>query len=149
MVATWKEGINALVDIFNDGWTRANTDNIKPIVLDIADIGPERGKRLDLQRSDYVLIYETAHNEELPDLFYNYVTTRINLTVDIRTTRSRERLQKMENEIRRVVHANRKGDATNFDRLVFKTRTDLSDRTKKLFRHTFQVEIVTLAELIP
>ena len=149
MVATWKEGINALVDIFKDGWTRANTDNIKPIVLDIADIGPERGKRLDLQRSDYVLIYETAHNEELPDLLYNYVTTRINLTVDIRTTRSRERLQKMENEIRRVVHANRKGDATNFDRLVFKTRTDLSDRTKKLFRHTFQVEIVTLAELIP
>ena len=149
MVATWKEGINALVDIFKDGWTRANTDNIKPIVLDIADIGPERGKRLDLQRSDYVLIYETAHNEELPDLFYNYVTTRINLTVDIRTTRSRERLQKMENEIRRVVHANRKGDATNFDRLVFKTRTDLSDRTKKIFRHTFQVEVVILAELIP
>ena len=146
MVATWKEGINALVDILKDGWTRANTDNIKPIVLDIADTGPERGKRLDLQRSDYVLIYDTAHNEELPDLFYNYVTTRINLTVDIR---SRERLQKMENEIRRVVHANRKGDATNFDRLVFKTRTDLSDRTKKLFRHTFQVEIVTLAELIP
>lgn len=149
MTATWKEGINSLVDIFTDGWTRANTDNIKPVVLDIASVGPERGKRLDLQRSDYVLIYETAHNEELPDLFYNYVTTRINLTVDIRTTRSRERLQKMENEVRRVVHANRKGDATNFDRLVFKTRTDLSDRTKKLFRHTFQVEIVTLAELIP
>jgi len=33
--------------------------------------------------------------------------------------------------------------------LVFKTRTDLSDRTKKLFRHTFQVEVVILAELIP
>jgi hypothetical protein len=149
MTATWKEGINALVDIFADGWTRANTDNIKPVVLDIASEGPERGKRLDLQRSDYVLVYETAHNEELPDLFYNYVTTRINLTVDIRTARSRGRLQKMENEIRRVVHANRKGDATNFDRLVFKTRTDLSDRTKKLFRHTFQIEVITLAELIP
>ena len=149
MTATWKEGINSLVEIFTDGWTRANTYNIKPVVLDIASVGPERGKRLDLQRSDYVLIYETAHNEELPDLFYNYVTTRINLTVDIRTTRSRERLQKMENEVRRVVHANRKGDATNFDRLVFKTRTDLSDRTKKIFRHTFQVEVVILAELIP
>jgi hypothetical protein len=149
MTATWKEGINALLDIFTDGWTRANTDNIKPVVLDIASEGPERGKRLDLQRSDYVLIYETAHNEELPDLFYNYVTTRINLTVDIRTTRSRGRLQKMENEIRRLVHTNRKGDATNFDRLVFKTRTDLSDRTKKLFRHTFQIEVITLAELIP
>ena len=56
MTATWKEGINSLVDIFTDGWTRANTDNIKPVVLDIASVGPERGKRLDLQRSDYVLI---------------------------------------------------------------------------------------------
>ena len=149
MTATWKEALDVLVDIYADGWTRANTDNIKPIVIDIAAEGPERGKRLDLQRSDYVLVYETAHNEEVPDLFYNYVTTRINITVDIRTTRGRSRLRKMENEIRRLTHVNRKGDGTNFDRMVFKTRTDLSDRSKKLFRHTFQVEVVTLAELIP
>ena len=157
MVATWKEPITTLIDLLSEshnavtgkGWNRANTDNIKPIIIDIASEGPERGKRLDLQRSDYVLVYETAHNEEIPDLFYNYVTTRVNLTVDMRTTRGRSRLQKMENELRRVVHVNRKGDGENFDRMVFKTRTDLSDRTKKLFRHTFQVEVVVLAELIP
>ena len=118
-------------------------------MLDIADDGPERGKRLDLARSDYVLVYETAHNEEAPDLLYNFVTTRINITVDIRTTNGRSRLRKMEDEIRRLVHSKRKGDGANFDRMVFKTRTDLSDRTKKLFRHTFQVEVVTFAELIP
>ena len=149
MVSTWKEALDSVVDLFKDDWTRANTDNIKPVVLDIADDGPERGKRLDLARSDYVLVYETAHNEEAPDLFYNFVTTRINITVDIRTTNGRSRLRKMENEIRRLVHTKRKGDGANFDRMVFKTRTDLSDRTKKLFRHTFQVEVVTFAELIP
>ena len=149
MVATWKESVDVLVDLFKSDWLRANTNNIQPVVIDIADDRGERGKRLDLGRHDYVLLYETAHNEEVPDLFYNYVTTRINVTVDMRTTKSRTQLQKMEDEARRVVHAKRKGDGVNYDRLLFKTRTDLSDRTKKLFRHTFQVEVITLAELIP
>ena len=149
MTATWKEALDVIKDIYSDDWARANTDNIKPVVIDIAADGPERGKRLDLQRHDYIIIYETAHNEEVPDLFYNYVTTRINITVDIRTTRGRSRLRKMEDEVRRLTHVNRKGDGANFDRMVFKTRTDLSDRSKKLFRHTFQIEMVTLAELIP
>ena len=73
MAATWNEAIDTVVSILN-GWNRANTDNIKPVVLDIASEGPERGKRLDLSRSDFVLVYETAHNEEAPDLFYNFVT---------------------------------------------------------------------------
>jgi hypothetical protein len=118
-------------------------------VIDIADTTPEHGKRLDLQKHDYVLVYETAHNEEAPELFYDFVTTRINITVDVRTVKGRKHLQALENEIRRLVHTKRKGDGTNFDRLVFKTRTDLSDRSKFLFRMTFQIEVVILAELIP
>ena len=149
MVATWKEPLDTVIDILKDDWNRANSDNIKPIILDIADEGPERGKRLDLQRSDYILCYETALNEEVPDLFYNFVTTRVNITVDMRTTRGRSRLRKMENEMRRASHLRRKGDGVNFDRMILKTRTDLSDRTKKLYRHTFQVEVVILAESIP
>ena len=149
MVATWKEALDVVIDILKDDWNRANTDNIKPVIVDIADESPERGKRLDLQRSDYILCYETAHNEEAPDLFYNFVTTRVNITVDMRTVKGRSRARKMENEIRRAIHLNRKGDGANFDRLLFKTRTDLSDRTKKLYRHTFQIEAITLGESIP
>ena len=107
------------------GWNRANTDNIKPVVIDIASEGPERGKRLDLQRSDYILCYETALNEEVPDLLYNFVTTRVNITVDMRTSKGRSRLRKMENEMRRIIHVSRKGDGENFDRMIVKTRTDV------------------------
>ena len=89
------------------------------------------------------------HNEETPELLYDFVTTRINITLDARTMRSRKQQQLMENEIRRIIHTKRKGDGTNMDRLVYKTRTDLSDRTKLLFRTTFQVEVVIFAELIP
>mgnify|MGYP001178597473 FL=1 len=157
MTATWKEPLDTVIDLLKanhdtataTGWNRANTDNIKPVVIDIASEGPERGKRLDLQRSDYILCYETALNEEVPDLLYNFVTTRVNITVDMRTSKGRSRLRKMENEMRRIIHVSRKGDGENFDRMIVKTRTDLSDRTKKLFRHTFQVEVVILAELIP
>jgi len=149
MVATWKEGTDVVIDLFQDNWNRGNTSNYKPIILDIADVSPERGKRLNLQQSDYILIYETAHNEEAPDLLYDFVTTRLNITVDMRTIKGRKHLQALENELRRVVHLKRKGDGTNFDRLVLKTRTDLSDRSKHVYRMTFQIEVVTLSELIP
>jgi len=149
MVATFKEGIDVVVDLFKDDWNRANTDNYKPVIVDIADISPEHGKRLDLQKSDYVLVFETAHNEEIPDILYDFVTTRINITVDMRTSKSRKQLQRMENEIRRLTHTKRKGDGINFDRLVYKTRTDLSDRSKRLYRMTFQIEVIIFAELIP
>ena len=149
MTATWLEAIPLLENLFDTGWNRANTGQRKPVIADITTVDPGRGKRLDIQRQDAVLFYETAHNEEQPELLYDFVNTRINITVDIRTTVSRDQLYKMENEVRRIVHANRRGDAVNFDRVIYKTRTDLSDRTKKLWRYTFQVEIVTFAELIP
>tara|TARA_R100001443_G_scaffold9577_1_gene19144 strand:+ start:29940 stop:30386 length:447 start_codon:yes stop_codon:yes gene_type:complete len=148
MVATFSEGIDSVISVLSD-WNRGNTNNIKPIIQDIASVGPERGKRLDLSRHDFILVFETAHNEETPELLYDFVTTRLNITVDCRTAKTREHLKKMENEIRRLIHVKRKGDGTNFDRLVFKTRTDLSDRTKRLFRMTFQIEVVIFAELIP
>ena len=149
MVATWKEGTDVVIDLFQDNWNRGNTSNYKPIILDIADVSPERGKRLNLQQSDYILIYETAHNEEAPDLLYDFVTTRLNITVDMRTIKGRKHLQALENELRRAIHLKRKGDGTNFDRLVLKTRTDLSDRSKHIYRMTFQIEVVIFAELIP
>ena len=149
MVATFKEGIDVVIDVLKDNWNRGNTDNYKPVIIDIAETGAERGKRLDLDRTDYIMVFETAHNEEPPELLYDFVTTRINITVDMRTMRSRKHFQAMENELRRCIHLKRKGDGANFDRLVYKTRTDLSDRSKKLFRMNYQIEVVIFAELIP
>jgi hypothetical protein len=143
-----KESIELLQELFDGNWNRANTDQKKPVIMDITDIKPGRGKRFDLNRSDAVFLYETAHNEEQPEIFYDFVHTRINITIDMRTVRGRSRLMKLEDEIRRIIHTKRKGDAGNYDRLLYKTRTDLSDRTKQLHRMTFQVEIIIFSELI-
>ena len=83
MVATFKEGIDLVVDTLSDNWNRGNTANFKPVIIDIAEVGAERGKSLAMDRTDYVLVFETAHNEETPELLYDFVTTRINITVDM------------------------------------------------------------------
>ena len=142
------ESIELMRSIFDTNWNRGSTGQRKPVIMDITTLDPGRGKRFDLNSSDAVFLYETAHNEEQPEIFYDYVNTRINVTVDIRTIRGRDQLMKMEDEVRRILHLKRKGDGSNFDRLLYKTRTDLSDRTKHLHRMTFQVEIVIFSELI-
>ena len=126
-------------------------DDIKIIVSFSSPSGYENSlnESIDLKKHDYIFVFETAHNEETPEILYDFVTTRINITLDARTMKSRKQQQLMENEIRRCVHLVRNGDGVNHDRMVYKTRTDLSDRTKFLFRTTFQVEVVIFAELIP
>ncbi len=142
------ESVALMQSILDSNWNRGNTDQLKPVIADITTLDPGRGKRFNLQRNDGVFLYETAHNEEQPELFYDFVHTRINITVDARTVRGRAHMMKMEDEIRRIIHSKRKGDGANFDRLLYKTRTDLSDRTKQMHRFTFQVEIVIFSELI-
>jgi hypothetical protein len=97
--------------------------------------------------NDVIRIFETAHNEAQPELIYDYVNEHVNITIDCRTVDSRERLSEIRDEVRRIIHAFRKGDNNNFDRLIYKTRTDLSDRSKKLFRYTIQCEVITFSLL--
>jgi hypothetical protein len=140
--------VEVLRDLFRGNWNRANTEQRTPVVSDVTTLEPGRGKRFDLDRNDLIMIYETAHAEEAPELFYDFVNTRVNLTIDVRTRHSRDRLRQLETEVRRILHLKRKGDTTNFDRLIYKTRTDLSDKTKRLFRFTIQCEMAVFYEQI-
>ena len=142
------ESVELIKDVLTKGWNRGNTSQRTPIIEDITTVEAGRGKRVDLTNKDAIFLYETVHNEEQPEVFYDFVHTRINVTVDARTMNGRAHLMKMEDEVRRIVHSKRKGDGANFDRLLYKMRTDLSDRTKRLHRMTFQVEIVIFSELI-
>lgn len=139
------DAIATVVSLLDRNWNVSP----KPSILDIANEDVGEGKRTRLQDHDIIRIFETAHNEAQPELFFDFVNEHINLTIDIRTVKSRERLSALRDEVRRILHANRKGDAVNFDRLIFKTRTDLSDRSKRMFRYTMQAEVVTFAQALP
>jgi len=139
------DAIATVVSLLDRNWNVSP----KPSILDIANVDVGEGKRTRLQDHDIIRIFETAHNEAQPELFFDFVNEHINLTIDIRTVKSRERLSALRDEVRRILHSNRKGDGVNFDRLIFKTRTDLSDRSKRMFRYTMQAEVVTFAQALP
>ena len=133
--------IGVVRDILDENWNISP----KPSIEDISVLDRGDGKRTRLLDNDVIRIFETAHSEAQPELLFDFVNENVNLTIDIRTVKSKSRLVDLRNEVRRILHSKRKGDNTNFDRLIFKTRTDLSDRTKRLFRYTIQAEIVTFS----
>ena len=57
--------------ILSDNWNRGNTDQRTPVIEDITTVEAGRGKRLDLTSKDAILLYETVHNEEQPEVFYD------------------------------------------------------------------------------
>lgn len=139
------DAIEAIRSLLDANWNVSP----KPSILDIAALDAGEGKRTRLMDHDIIRIFETAHNEAQPELMFDFVNEHINLTIDVRTMRGRERLSALRDEVRRILHKFRKGDNSTFDRAIFKTRTDLSDRSKRLFRYTMQVEIVIFAQPLP
>ena len=133
--------IGVVRDILDTNWNISP----KPTIEDISVLDRGEGKRTRLLDHDVIRIFETAHSEAQPELLFDFVNENVNLTIDIRTVKSKSRLVDLRNEVRRILHSKRKGDNTNFDRLIFKTRTDLSDRAKHLFRYTIQAEIETFS----
>ena len=139
------DAIDSVVSLLNSQWNVSP----KPSILDIATTDVGEGKRTRLQDHDIIRVFETAHNEAQPELLFDFVNIHVNLTIDIRTVKGRSRLATLRDEVRRILHANRKWVNGHFDSEIFKTRTDLSDRSKRLFRYTMQAEIVIFAEPLP
>jgi hypothetical protein len=139
------DAIEAIRKLLDQDWNISP----KPSILDIANLDAGEGKRTRLQDHDIIRIFETAHNEAQPELLFDFVNEHINLTIDVRTVKGRGRLSALRNEVRRILHKYRKGDNSTFDRVIFKTRTDLSDRSKRLFRYTMQAECVIFAQPLP
>lgn len=139
------DAIESIVSLLNSNWNVSP----KPSILDIATLDVGEGKRTRLQDHDIIRVFETAHNEAQPELLFDFVNIHVNLTIDIRTVKGRDRLASLRDEVRRILHAKRKGVNGHFDRVIFKTRTDLSDRSKRLFRYTMQAEVVIFADPLP
>ena len=139
------DAIEAIRKLLDQNWNISP----KPSILDIANLDAGEGKRTRLQDHDIIRIFETTHNEAQPELLFDFVNEHINLTIDVRTVKGRDRLSALRNEVRRILHKYRKGDNSTFDRVIFKTRTDLSDRSKRLFRYTMQAECVIFAQPLP
>jgi hypothetical protein len=139
-----KDALLSIRDLLNSQWNLSP----KPSIEDITVMDRGEGKRTRLQDQDVIRLFETSHNEAQPELLFDFVNINVNITIDIRTVKGRERLGALRDEVRRILHKFRKGHNNEFDRVIFKTRTDLSDRSKGLFRYTLQAEVVIFSEIL-
>jgi|TARA_R100000455_G_C6271585_1_gene127890 hypothetical protein len=139
-----KDALLSIRDLLNSQWNLSP----KPSIEDITIMDRGEGKRTRLQDQDVIRLFETSHNEAQPELLFDFVNINVNITIDIRTVKGRERLSALRDEVRRILHKFRKGHNNEFDRVIFKTRTDLSDRSKGLFRYTMQAEVVIFSEIL-
>lgn len=139
-----KDALTSIRDLLDSNWNVSP----KPSIEDIAVLDRGEGKRARLQDHDVIRLFETAHNEAQPELLFDFVNVNVNLTIDIRTVKSRERLSELRDEVRRILHKFRKGKDNEFDRVIFKTRTDLSDRSKRFFRYTMQAEVIIFSDTL-
>lgn len=139
-----KDALLSIRDLLDSEWNVSP----KPSIEDITVLDRGEGKRSRLQDHDVIRLFETSHNEAQPELLFDFVNINVNLTIDIRTSKGRERLSDLRDEVRRILHKHRKGKDNEFDRVIFKTRTDLSDRSKRFFRYTMQAEVVIFSDTL-
>lgn len=140
------DGARTIVNLLKGHWDSNNAGEIPEISL-VYDI-----KRIDLgQGESAVLVYQVATTENINTLSATTKEVTERITIDIRTTVSRDRLISIEREIRRILEtfATRLTDAVNpgfiWDLVQPQDSVDRSDKTIKLYRYTMDCILTSYA----
>ncbi len=141
-----------LVNILDEKWTAANTDNVTPVIRRIMDISSP--SHADLQQTDFVLIYKLGQDFEWVDLGAINRRHFDRYSIDIRTIRGITHLNKLFKETQRVLMSYRKDPKDDVNtRFPFQTLKelnlkDLSDKRKPLQQYVYDVELTKWTEAV-
>jgi len=145
---TVPDAVRQLLTLIGTNWDSDNTDSKVPRFLIITD---PCTKRIDSSDgNDYVLFYLASKVSQVQGLGANRKQVHERVTVDVRTAASRERSQKLINEVERVLDLNiatpnPTSCTNNYCYLLPEDFLDLSDKMSKLWRWTLDVQMVRLA----
>jgi len=136
------------VSLITDNWVAANVDNTTPVIGKVWDY-----KRINLNGSDYILMYESgALSAKRGDLEWSSRDIEGTFRIDIRTMVSEARLDLLYEEVDRILIANRgKGTvepAPGWHKLEMVNRTNLTNKTIKLYRYILDVKIIARKKII-
>ena len=95
-----------------------DTDNVaKPVLVELG--GTDAATRIDLNRGDYLIGQSGSPSfEEVPIGNWKYINRTYNISIELQTRSSRQRLYDLMAEIRRICHV-RRHSMTKFQRLQF------------------------------
>lgn len=143
-MATDANPLDTLKTLISDNWNAANTDSITPVI----DIIYNQPKAMDLNENDFVLFYSTSTLIEAAGFGGSSVANVDEATrIDIRTGNTEgpddDHFRKVLAEVRRIIMTNIVNPDANFQELnPYKTGTDLSNRTRNIYRYVWDVNLI-------
>jgi len=126
-------------------WLKANTGGYKPSINLIYDVKRED---VGINPSDSVLAYATTHIERPASLGFDTIDYTDHVSIDVRTTASRTRMNQLRDEARRIIYNKRKS-LSGYKLLTIDNGTDLSDRSIKLWRYIIDVRMWKVITTVP
>lgn len=143
------DGARTVVNLLIEKWNPENVGETPDIKL-VYDL-----KRVDLIDKSTVLIYQVNTNETINSIGATTKEVVETVTIDIRTTVSRDRLIEIEKEVRRILETHFKNitDAVDtklvWDLVAPSSSIDRSDKSIKLYRYTMDVNLTAFATRRP
>jgi len=143
LILTYYDVLGLIKEILESNWRKGNTDLQTPTIKKIFDM-----KRIDISslgNKDYILLYEMPTIIEKNSLGVSKKRMIFPLSIDIRSTYSREHTIKVRNEVDRILNSNIISPASGWD-IIDPDRgwRDLSDKSIKLWRFVLDVEVEKL-----
>lgn len=131
----------AVTDIISELNTYWNSSNVtKPQLIEMT--GATDSIRIDLNRGDYLIGRPGSPTlEEVPVGNWKYVNRTYNITVDIQTKTSRQRLYDLMREIRKICHV-RRHSMSNFQRLQFQNFSEEVGEQVNVWMGTIQLQVI-------
>ena len=133
-----------LMELLEDSWVNSNTSNTKPAFLKITDVD---SKVFDFNKNKAViLIQRPVYRNEKNGVGADSKRLRHTVRIDLRVMgkQHEELFVEMYDEIIRILDTNITAPFTGFNELDYEDQnhTDLSDRSKGLFRIIVPVECI-------
>ena len=122
----------------NTNWNAANV--VKPVLVEMA--GTDSITRIDLNRGDYVIARPGSPTlEEIPLGNWKYINRTYNITIELQTKNSRQRLYDLMAEIRKICHV-RRHSMTSFQRLQFINFNEEVGEQVNIWVGTIELQVV-------
>ena len=139
------DGMDNVTALLNSDWNIVSGGKKPTIAL------VETFKRIDLGGDqDVIVVYGGAGNVTPVSLGYGSERQIQPISIDIRTTTSKTRLLVLLEEVKRIIHVNRRKAVNGIhDLIVYKNETPLNNKTIKLFRYIVEAEIRDYAKPVP
>ena len=130
-----------VTEILSELDTNWNASNVpKPQLVEMG--GVDAATRIDLNRGDYLIAQPGSPAlEELPVGNWKYVNRTYNISIELQTRGSRQRLYDLMAEVRRICHV-RRHSMTKFQRLQFQNFSEVVGEQLNVWMGTVDLQTV-------